>query len=125
MGNSVHTACLRFQAKLGRVRGRIQEAEERFVDRRGGNSQESEGEGQAQSPHLGKVPGQIPEMGKHRLRQDQEAFRRHGGQEVRYRVRHLPGYLGWVDLDLGSSPGWWAATVATYCPSRMVEHPKS
>ena len=34
-------------------------------------------------------------------------------------------YLGWVDFDLGSSPGWWAATVATYCPSRMVEHPKS
>ena len=31
--------------------------------------------------------------------------------------------LGWVDLDLGSSPGWWAASVATYCPSRMVEHP--
>ena len=33
--------------------------------------------------------------------------------------------LGWVDLDLGSSPGWWADIVATYCPSRMVEHPKS
>ena len=33
--------------------------------------------------------------------------------------------LGWVDLDLGSSLGWWAATVATYCPSRMVEHSKS
>ena len=33
--------------------------------------------------------------------------------------------LGWVDLDLGSSPGWGADTVATYCPSRMVEHPKS
>ena len=33
--------------------------------------------------------------------------------------------LGWVDLDLGSSPGWWAASTATYCPSRMVEHPKS
>ena len=33
----------------------------------------------------------------------------------RYRVSRLPGYLGWVDLDLGSSPGWWAATVATYC----------
>ena len=34
-----------------------------------------------------------------------------------------PGGLaqGFVDLDLGSSPGWWAATVATYCPSRMVE----
>ena len=37
----------------------------------------------------------------------------------------LPGYLSWVDLDLGSSPGWWAATVATCCPSRTVEHPKS
>ena len=33
--------------------------------------------------------------------------------------------LGWVDLDLGSSPGWWVATVASYCPSRMVENPKS
>ena len=33
--------------------------------------------------------------------------------------------LGWVDLDLGSSLRWLAATVATYCPSRMVEHPKS
>ena len=33
--------------------------------------------------------------------------------------------LGWVDLHLGSSPGWWADTEATYCPSRMVEHPKS
>ena len=30
--------------------------------------------------------------------------------------------LGWADLDLRCSPGWWAATVATYCPSRMVEH---
>ena len=28
--------------------------------------------------------------------------------------------LGWYDLDLGSFPGWWAATVAAYCPSRMV-----
>ena len=42
-----------------------------------------------------------------------------------YRASHVLGDLGWVDLDLGSSPGWWAATVATYCPSRMVEHPKS
>ena len=33
--------------------------------------------------------------------------------------------VGWVDSELGSSPGWWAATVATYCPSRMVEHSKS
>ena len=44
---------------------------------------------------------------------------------ITYRVAHLLGNLGWVDFDLGSSPGWWAATVASYCPSRMVEHPKS
>ena len=42
-----------------------------------------------------------------------------------YRVTLVVEYLGWVDLDLGSSPGWWAAAVATYCPSRMVEHTKS
>ena len=42
-----------------------------------------------------------------------------------YRVTLVVEYLGWVDLDLGSSPGWWAATVVTYCPSRMVEHSKS
>jgi len=42
-----------------------------------------------------------------------------------YRASHVLGDLGWVDLDLGSSPGWWAATVATYCPSRVVEHSKS
>ena len=42
-----------------------------------------------------------------------------------YRVGLVVWQLGWVDLDLGSSPGWWAATVATYCPSRMVEHSKS
>ena len=42
-------------------------------------------------------------------------------------VQGDPGGLaqGFVDLDLGSSPGWWAATVASYCPSRMVEHPTS
>ena len=43
----------------------------------------------------------------------------------RYRVGLVVWQLGSVDLDLGSSPGWWAATVATYCPSRMVEHSKS
>ena len=43
----------------------------------------------------------------------------------RARVTLVVEYLGWVDLDLGSSSDWWAATVATYCPSRMVEHPKS
>ena len=32
--------------------------------------------------------------------------------------------LGWVDFDLRCSLGWWAASVATYCPSRMVEHLK-
>ena len=40
-------------------------------------------------------------------------------------MSHVLEDLGWADLDLGSSPGWWAATVATYCPSRVVEHPKS
>ena len=29
--------------------------------------------------------------------------------------------LGFEDDDLESSPGWWAATVATYCPSRPGE----
>ena len=29
--------------------------------------------------------------------------------------------LGFEDKNLGSSPGWWAATVATYCPSRPGE----
>ena len=32
--------------------------------------------------------------------------------------RRLNGFLDY-------SGGWWAATVASYCPSRMVEHPKS
>ena len=33
--------------------------------------------------------------------------------------------LGFEDEELGSSPSWWAATVATYCPSRPGELPKS
>ena len=32
---------------------------------------------------------------------------------------------GFEDEDLGSSPDWWTATVATYCPSRLGELPKS
>ena len=37
-----------------------------------------------------------------------------------------PGGLaqGFVDLDLGISPGWWAATVATYYPNWPGELPK-
>ena len=42
-----------------------------------------------------------------------------------YRVSHLVADLGFVDLDFGSSPGWWASTLATHCPGRVVEHPKS
>ena len=42
-----------------------------------------------------------------------------------YRVTLVVEYLGWVDLDLRSSPGWWADIVATLCPSRVVEHAKS
>ena len=41
-----------------------------------------------------------------------------------YRVILVVSELGWVDLDLRCSLGWWAATVAIYCPSRMVEHLK-
>ena len=42
-----------------------------------------------------------------------------------YRASHVLVDLGWVDFDLWSSTGWWDATVATYCPNRMVEHSKS
>ena len=43
---------------------------------------------------------------------------------------YVPGYssgvdMDLVDLDLGICSGWWAATVAAYCPSRMMELPKS
>ena len=34
-----------------------------------------------------------------------------------YRVTMVVVHLGWVDQDLGSSLGWWAATAATYCPT--------
>ena len=34
-------------------------------------------------------------------------------------------YLGWVDSGLECSLGFLAATVATYCPGRMVGHPKT
>ena len=30
--------------------------------------------------------------------------------------------LGYVDLDFGSSLGWWSATIATYCPRRRMKH---
>ena len=43
---------------------------------------------------------------------------------VRYRVILVVSELGCVDSDLRCSPGLWAATVATYCSSRMVEHLK-
>ena len=42
----------------------------------------------------------------------------------RYRVAILVMHLSWDDLDLESSPGWWAVTEAIFCPSRIVEHPK-
>ena len=47
------------------------------------------------------------------------------GVKVVYRVTQKVSDLGWVDLELGSSPGRWAGTMVTYCPSRMVEHLKS
>ena len=44
---------------------------------------------------------------------------------TQYRVTLVVEYFGWVDFDLGSSSGWWAATTATYCPGSIVQHPKS
>ena len=36
-------------------------------------------------------------------------------------------HLGWVDSDLGSSPGWWAATAPTYSlvSNQLPVHPDS
>ena len=42
-----------------------------------------------------------------------------------YRVILVVLELGWVDLDLRCSPGWWAVTAATYCQGSIVEHRKS
>ena len=42
-----------------------------------------------------------------------------------YRVTMMVCDLGWVDSGLGGSLGFLDATAATYCPGRMVEHPKS
>ena len=36
---------------------------------------------------------------------------------VQYRVTQKVSDLGWVDLELGSSPGRWAGTMVTYCHS--------
>ena len=33
-----------------------------------------------------------------------------------YRVTQEVSDLGWVDLDLGSSPGWWTTNIVTYWP---------
>ena len=40
----------------------------------------------------------------------------------KYRVTLVVDYLGWVDLDMGSSLGWRAAIFATYC-TRNIQHP--
>ena len=60
------------------------------------------------TPQILVNPTQVHEQMRHAVQGDS------GGRIPRF-----------VDLDLGSSPGWWAATIATYCPSKMVEHPKS
>ena len=36
--------------------------------------------------------------------------------KITYRVILVVSELGWVDLDLRCSLGWWAAKVAAYCP---------
>ena len=52
-----------------------------------------------------------------------QPFKKHNN----YRVTKVVAHLGFVDSDLGSSPGWWAVTAATCCPTgdRRSEHPKS
>ena len=42
-----------------------------------------------------------------------------------YRVRHLPGYLGWVELDLGCSTILLGQLVATEAAHQPGELPKS
>ena len=48
-----------------------------------------------------------------------------GGQilQTPYRVTLVVSDLGWVDSYLLSSPGRWAANVATYCPTRWWNNP--
>ena len=45
----------------------------------------------------------------------------------KYSVAILVAHLGCVEFHLGSLSDWLAATVAvaTYCPFRLVEHPKT
>ena len=42
---------------------------------------------------------------------------------LNYKLTLVVVHLGWVDLDMGSSPGCSVVIVAAYCP-RMVEHLK-
>ena len=42
----------------------------------------------------------------------------------KYRVSHLIIHRGFSAWFLGSSPGLWATTAASYCPSRAGELPK-
>ena len=49
-------------------------------------------------------------------------WRNEAGKEVQSGAAYYS--LGFEDDNLGSSPGWWAATVANYCPSRLEELPE-
>ena len=49
------------------------------------------------------------------------SFLRLGGPLVLQSGAAYHSSLGFEDENLGSSPGWWAATVATYGPSRPGE----
>ena len=40
-----------------------------------------------------------------------------------YRASHVLVDLGWIDLDLGSSPGWWAAFVPSCTQARWWNMP--
>ena len=63
-------------------------------------------------------PGYLPEIGENFRNPYQTIF----SYSVQCDSSAQRPWLGW--LRFGEFPRLWAATVATYCPSRMVEHPK-
>ena len=64
-------------------------------------------------------PGYLPEIGENCRNPYQTIF----SYSVQCDSSAQRPWLGW--LRFGEFPRLWAATAATYCPSRMVEHPKS
>ena len=79
------------------------------------------------TPRPDRIPNTQLDTSFRIVERDRNSIRRKARLNVSspYRVALVVEYLGWVDLNLSCSLGWWAAIVATYCSSRMVELPKS